>query len=118
MLTNWLAPVIIDISDRTMKLPTSGQIIPVAVGSPLTPTPVGEFKVMRKVINPNGTANGVFGSCAIQLDADGGSIGIHGTLRQDSIGRAVSLGCIRVPRWAEAKLCKEVTTITPIIIQY
>ncbi len=105
----------IDLSDRTLTLP-SGQIVPVAVGKPSTPTPQGEFSVMRKVRNPNGKRNGSYGGFGIQLSAEGGAIGIHGTIDQSSIGDAVSGGCIRVPAEFESLVFNEIKWTTPIII--
>lgn len=65
---------------------------PVAVGKPSTPTPTGNYHVVYKMLNPGG----VLGSRWMGLDIPGGNYGIHGTNNPDSIGRAVSNGCIRM----------------------
>jgi L,D-transpeptidase catalytic domain len=77
----------------------------VAIGSPANPTPAGAFFVTDRV-QPR-TRTGAYGSFALGLSAHSttltefgsgdGQIGIHGTDQDDSIGRAVSHGCIRVP---------------------
>ena len=110
----WLSPAIIDISDRTLTLP-SGKIVPVAVGKDLTPTPTGCYNVTRKVRNPNGTATGMFGSIGIGFDAVG-NYGIHGTDNQSSIGNAVSGGCVRVRKADEELVFEEIKFTTEICI--
>lgn len=106
-----LAPVIISLSDKTLTLP-SGQLIPVAIGGGVTPTPMGSFSVIRKVRNPSLT---FYGSCAILLED--GVTGIHGTSDQSSIGKSVSKGCIRVPEWAESEVCRQITFFNTVVIQ-
>lgn len=63
---------------------------PVAVGKPTTPTPLGQFPIRNKAVNPGGA----FGTRWLGLTANG--IGIHGTNAPSSIGLAVSNGCIRM----------------------
>lgn len=62
---------------------------PIAIGKPETPTPPGHFVVLGKGMNPGG----VLGSRWITFY---GEYGIHGTNQPDSIGKAVSHGCIRL----------------------
>lgn len=65
---------------------------PIAVGSPSTPTPVGEYKIISK-----GKDWGpAFGPRWIGLDVPWGVYGIHGTNRPYSIGQHLSHGCIRM----------------------
>ncbi|WP_327204801.1 L,D-transpeptidase [Paenibacillus sp. DMB20] len=55
---------------------------------------MGDFHISDKVVNPNGTATGTYGSRGMQLsDTD---YAIHGTQDVDSIGGNVSEGCIRM----------------------
>ncbi len=95
-----------------MVLP-SGSAIPVAVGKPSTSTPKGCFLVKRKVRNPNGTSTGFYGTMGIELS---NGYGIHGTNDQNSIGKAASAGCIRVPRWAESQVFEEIKWYTEVCI--
>jgi L,D-transpeptidase ErfK/SrfK len=64
----------------------------VAIGAPSTPTPVGRWVVVEKALNPGGP----FGSRWIRLNIPWGGYGIHGTDAPESIGRAVSHGCVRM----------------------
>jgi lipoprotein-anchoring transpeptidase ErfK/SrfK len=64
---------------------------PVSVGSPATPTPKGNFRIINKDDNPWGPQFGVK-----WLGLSEPHIGIHGTNHPESIGLAVSEGCIRM----------------------
>lgn len=57
-------------------------------------TPEGTYRIEEKVINPNGHADGEFGSRGMGLT--GGQYAIHGTNEEDSIGKDESQGCIRM----------------------
>ncbi|WP_379138981.1 L,D-transpeptidase [Paenibacillus sp. sgz500958] len=59
-------------------------------------TPMGDFVITDKVVNPNGSDKGEFGSRGMQLS--GTNYAIHGTNKPDSIGKDESLGCIRMKR--------------------
>jgi len=85
-------------ADRVLR------VFPVAVGAPVSPSPVGTFTVINRVANPTyygsdgttiepGAANPV-GTRWMGLSAKG--YGIHGTDQPRSIGRARSHGCIRL----------------------
>lgn len=65
---------------------------PVALGTPQTPTPVGEYTVINKYKNWDSG----FGSRWIGLNVPWGTYGIHGTNKPHSIGRDASHGCIRM----------------------
>jgi lipoprotein-anchoring transpeptidase ErfK/SrfK len=81
---------------------------PVAIGKKGRETPTGEWQVMEKIKNPGWTSfkTGEFmasgrenplGSRWIGFWTDGRDmIGFHGTSKLDSIGRAVSNGCVRM----------------------
>ncbi|KEO85033.1 L,D-transpeptidase family protein [Tumebacillus flagellatus] len=64
----------------------------VGVGTSLTPTPLGDWKITQKTINPGGP----FGTRWLRLNIPFGGYGIHGTDNPYSIGKAVSHGCIRL----------------------
>ncbi|HZK35201.1 MAG TPA: peptidoglycan-binding protein [Bacillota bacterium] len=65
---------------------------PVAVGKPLTPTPIGTWRIIQKTENPGGP----FGARWMRLSIPWGGYGIHGTDSPESIGTAASNGCIRM----------------------
>ncbi len=95
----------IDIGTRRLTVMGGGGSLgpfPVAVGKPATPTPVGTFSILNKIVNPGG----VYGSRWMGFTAQGH--GIHGTNRPDSIGHAVSNGCVRMHN-------RDVETIFPVV---
>ena len=63
---------------------------PVALGKPATPTPLGNYAIATKILNPGG----VLGTRWMGLNFD--AYGIHGTNRPWLIGQLVSNGCIRM----------------------
>lgn len=112
--------VVIRKSERKLYyIDDTGNIIkyPVAVGKPNTPSPSGEYKVERKATNPTWYPpesiltesrlkgkelpkivppgpNNPLGTRAIYLSAN--TLRIHGTNKQNSVGKAVSHGCFRL----------------------
>jgi L,D-transpeptidase ErfK/SrfK len=98
--------VVVSIPDRKLALVENDRIVSiysVAVGAPLSPSPVGTFSIVNRVSNPTyyktgkvvgpGSSNPV-GTRWIGLSAKG--YGIHGTDAPASIGFARSHGCIRL----------------------
>jgi lipoprotein-anchoring transpeptidase ErfK/SrfK len=98
--------IVVSLPDRKLVLLENDAIVsiyPVAVGAPVSPSPVGRFSVVTRVANPTyykpgkvvgpGAANPV-GTRWIGLSAKG--YGIHGTDNPGSIGYAKSHGCIRL----------------------
>lgn len=67
---------------------------PIAIGKPSSPTPTGLWSITGKILNPGG----ILGTRWMQLSipANDGVYGIHGTSQPWSIGKAASLGCIRM----------------------
>lgn len=63
----------------------------VAIGKPSTPSPVGSWTIANKSILGGGT---VYGTRWMGLSID--TYGIHGNNNPSAIGKAVSLGCIRM----------------------
>jgi len=59
-------------------------------------TPEDEFVISDKVVNPNGSAIGEFGSRGMQLSDS--RYAIHGTDEPNSIGRDESNGCVRMSK--------------------
>ncbi len=117
---------VVDLSDRTLTVHAHGYFMcsfPVGTGrEELTPT--GEFPVINKVENPTYYgAEGVIsaddprnplGEHWIDL---GNSIGIHGTLDPNSIGHAVSKGCVRMHADDVAMVYDLLTTDSIVIIR-
>jgi lipoprotein-anchoring transpeptidase ErfK/SrfK len=100
--------IIVSLEDRKLALVEDGQVkkvYSVAVGKRSTPSPVGSFKIDRRVANPvyhhdgqtvmPGPGNPV-GTRWLGLNLPG--YGIHGTNAPKSIGKAASHGCIRMAK--------------------
>ena len=87
-------PVIyISTSRRQLSLADGHRVLftyPVAVGKSATPTPLGDFYIVSRILHPGG----ILGSRWLGLNFD--AYGIHGTNRPESIGHMVSNGCIRL----------------------
>lgn len=95
----------VDRTARRLELLRGKQVVrrlPVAIGLPGYPTPVGRFAVTDEL---KMTPGGPYGCCAIALTGrqthlpagwtGGDRIAIHGTPATESIGQAASLGCLR-----------------------
>ena len=98
--------IVVSIPDRKLALIENDEVVtiyPVAVGAPVSPTPVGTFSIVNRVSKPAyykpgkivapGAANPI-GTRWIGLSVKG--FGIHGTDNPGSIGHAKSHGCIRL----------------------
>ena len=98
--------IVVSIPDRELALVENGRLLkvyPVSVGAPESPSPTGEFKIVRRLSNPTYYAPGVvipagpanpLGPRWIGLNLKG--YGIHGTNQPSSIGHRASHGCIRL----------------------
>jgi hypothetical protein len=98
--------IVVSLQDRKLALVEDGQIkkiYTVAVGKPSTPSPIGTFKIVRRVANPVYQHDGItvqpgpgnpVGTRWMGLSVPG--YGIHGTNVPHSIGKAASHGCIRM----------------------
>lgn len=85
--------IVVNISAKRLTVYKNGSIFReyiVATGKPETPTPIGNFEVVNKEIDPGGP----YGTRWLGLSAKG--YGIHGTNNPASIGQAASNGCIRM----------------------
>jgi len=98
--------VLVSLVDRSLAVIEGGVVVAkfeVAVGTDVSPSPIGEFRIVSRVQNPTyyrpgtvipaGKDNPV-GTRWMGLSQKG--YGIHGTNAPKSIGRAASHGCIRL----------------------
>jgi lipoprotein-anchoring transpeptidase ErfK/SrfK len=98
--------IVVSIPDRKLVLMENGaakRVYPVAVGKSSTPSPAGQYTIVRRVSNPTYSHHGKVvapgpknpvGSRWMGLSTKG--YGIHGTNEPNSIGKAASHGCIRM----------------------
>lgn len=116
----------IDIISRTLYFYENNNIIkkyPVAVGKASTQTPIGEYKVINKVVNPyyakkkiaGGSPQNPLGSRWMGFKP---SYGVHGNSNPKSIGTFVSEGCVRMYDKDVKELYEKVTIGTPVTVLY
>ncbi len=104
----------IDTKARILKLFNDSKFVkqyPVAVGKSSTPTPVGNWTIVKK-----GLWGEQFGGHFMQLSIPYGTYGIHGTDKPWSISQAVSHGCVRMYNRDAAELYNTISIGTPVKI--
>lgn len=109
-MTLWID---VSVSKRQLKLYDASVLLktyPIAVGKVLTPTPTGNYIIINKELNPGGP----FGALWMGLSKP--HYGIHGTNDPSSIGKEVSLGCIRMHNEDVMELSSLVPTSTNVYI--
>lgn len=84
---------------------------PIAIGKPSTPTPLGNYSIVTKIMHPGG----ILGTRWMGLDLD--SYGIHGTSSPWLIGQMVSNGCIRLHNAHAEELFTLIPIGTPVYIR-
>lgn len=107
--------IIIDTDRRKLIVLKKGEpsiIYPVAVGKHETPTPIGNWEVLRKAAH---WGSG-FGTRWIGLTVPWGIYGIHGTNKPGSIGSYASHGCIRMNNRHVEEVYPLVHPGTPVIV--
>jgi lipoprotein-anchoring transpeptidase ErfK/SrfK len=121
------ARIVVDLSSRRITLLRSGRPVLVtatAVGSSATPTPTGRFYVNQRFVTRNPA--GVFGPRIVGISAfsptlkgwpQGGPIAIHGTNNPETIGFAVSHGCLRIRNVDVLRLFRLAPAGTPVEIR-
>jgi len=89
-----LPSIYIDTVKRRLKFTSDSltKTYKVAIGKPTTPSPLGNWTIVQKALDPGGP----FGVRWMRLSVPWGGYGIHGTNNPKSIGKAVSHGCIRM----------------------
>lgn len=104
----------IDRKKRILKLLVNGKVknsYTVAVGKPSTPTPPGNWKIIKKALWGE-----QFGGTFLRLSIPWGIYGIHGTNKPWSIGKNVSNGCIRMYSNQARELYEILPINTPVLI--
>ncbi len=107
--------VIIDTTRCRLTVLSNGRPLktyPVALGKYETPTPLGNFRIVRKAMH---WGSG-FGSRWLELNVPWGLYGIHGTNKPWAIGSYASQGCIRMHNRDVEELYPLVPVGTPVII--
>lgn len=117
----------VDLSARRVTLFRDGKRVlhaVAAIGSPATPTPTGRFYVNQRLVPED--QSGPFGPGAVGISAfsevltgwaQGGPIALHGTNQPESIGRAVSNGCLRLDNRVIRRIFGAALAGTPVVIR-
>jgi lipoprotein-anchoring transpeptidase ErfK/SrfK len=126
------APLRLEISLTRRQLslfqgPTVMKRYSVAVGRSGWETPIGQFQIKQMILNPawknpfngsiipGGDPENPLGRHWIGFWTDGKNwVGLHGTPNPNSVGRAVSHGCVRMYNQDIADVFRRVTPGTPI----
>lgn len=119
--------IVIDKSRNTLILKSDEKVVKVySVGTGVSgSTPVGEFQITNKLINPPwhkagvgvipyGDPGNILGTRWLGLDITG--YGIHGTWEPETIGKQASAGCIRMYNEDVEELFRIVSDGTPVVI--
>jgi lipoprotein-anchoring transpeptidase ErfK/SrfK len=119
--------ILISIPDRQLALVDDGQVVkiyPIAVGAAHSPSPKGDFTIIRRVSNPAWShkgkvaapgSNNPVGSRWMGLSLKG--YGIHGTNAPRSIGKAASHGCFRMGKKDVEELFKLVRVGDTVVVR-
>ena len=122
--------LIINLPSRTIEFYADNRLIktyPVAIGKPSTPTPTGNFYINYKEVNPawfppdepgRVVPSGPYNPLGYRWIGFLPTYGVHGTNNPDSIGYAVSNGCIRMYEPDVEELFELVKIHTPLQISY
>ena len=118
----------IDRSRRQLRLLRDGRTVrrvTIAVGRPDTPTPTGRFAVTDKL--RTGSPDSPYGCCALALTGHqtkllagwpgGDRLAVHGTPQPETVGKPVSLGCMRAHRRDMRALMRAVPLGAPVTIR-
>lgn len=123
------ARIIVNLPSRTVDYYEQDQWVqsfPVAIGRAATPTPLGDYIVQEKEENPiwyppnesYSVPSGPENPLGYRWLGFSGNYGIHGTNEPDSIGEAVSNGCVRMQEADVERLFGEVAEGTPVQVTY
>jgi L,D-transpeptidase ErfK/SrfK len=121
--------IVINLPSRTLELYSGNDLIkvyPVAIGKPSTPSPLGNFSVFEKEVDPwwyppstgEAVPSGPFNPLGYRWMGFAPLYGMHGTNAPWAIGTAVSNGCIRMHEEDVEELFEVVPYGTPVRITY
>ncbi len=124
--------LVLKLGERRVYLYEGEQVkssYPVAIGRPGWETPTGKFKVTQMLEHPGWTSpltgeqmppgtDNPLGERWIAFWTDGvNSIGFHGTPNPESVGQAVSHGCVRMLNEDIRKIYELVQVGTPVTVE-
>jgi lipoprotein-anchoring transpeptidase ErfK/SrfK len=124
--------VVVDLSEAKVYTYWGNQAMtsyPVAVGQPGWETPVGTFKVQKKLRNPvwqqpitgelikTGPENPLGNRWIGFWSDERHHIGFHGTNNEQLVGQQVSHGCLRMRNTDIQALYEQVVIGTPIVVR-
>ncbi|HEX2411349.1 MAG TPA: L,D-transpeptidase [Solirubrobacteraceae bacterium] len=117
----------VDRSRRQLTLRRGHRVLlrfPVAVGRPGTPTPIGRFAVTDRLHAQR--PDSPYGCCAVALSGHqtellpgwpgGDRLAVHGTPNPVTVGRPVSLGCMRARERDIRALMRAVPLGAPVVV--
>jgi L,D-transpeptidase ErfK/SrfK len=122
--------IIINLASRTLSYYTGDVLVkeyPIAIGKPSTPSPLGKFEVIEKVVNPwwypttpglEPVSSGPENPLGYRWIGFASTYGVHGTNMPWSIGTAASNGCIRMFEEDVEELFPRIAIGTPVLIRY
>lgn len=121
--------IVINLPSRTLEFYSGATLIkeyPIAVGKPSTPSPLGEYCIINKEVNPDWypphsgavVPSGPDNPLGYRWMGFLPMYGIHGTNAPWAIGGAVSNGCIRMYENAVEELYELVPYGTPVKLTY
>ena len=118
----------VDRSERELTLRRDGEVLrrmPVAVGRPGTPTPLGRFAVTDRLRTHR--PDSPYGCCALALSGHqprliegwpgGDRLAVHATPDVESVGARASLGCVRVRSRDARALMRAVPLGAPVVVR-
>lgn len=107
--------IVINVLERKLYLYRNNklfQVYPVAVGTPSTPSPRGEFQITQKAVWGDG-----FGTRWMRISTPWGIYGIHGTDKPWSVGTVASHGCFRMYNRDVEQVYALVRVGTPVTVE-
>ncbi|HWR43751.1 L,D-transpeptidase family protein [Sporomusa sp.] len=122
--------ITVNLPSRTIELFSGNNLVkeyPIAIGKPSTPTPLGNFSIIYKEVNPAWyppdqkgkiVPSGPENPLGYRWMGIWSDYGIHGTNAPWSIGKVVSNGCIRMYEEDVEELFDKVSYGTPVQITY
>ncbi len=121
--------IVVNLPSRTLELYSGADFVkayPIAIGKPSTPSPLGQFSIFEKEVNPAWypprtgeiVPSGPHNPLGYRWMGFASLYGIHGTNAPWAIGMAVSNGCIRMYEKDVEELFEVVPCGTPVRITY